>query len=48
VIRGHNGESFEIGHVFDDPRRLVRIPEKGLKGVDDQFVEVGSEAAAVV
>jgi len=48
VIQSRNGESFEIGRVFDETRRLVKIPEKGLEGEGDQFVEVESKAAAVV
>jgi len=48
VIRSQHGESFEIGHVLDDPRRLVTIPEKGLEGIDDQFVDVRSKARAVI
>jgi phosphoribosylformylglycinamidine cyclo-ligase len=48
IIRSHQGESYEIGQVFDNERRLVSLPEKGLKGVDGQFTEAkGKETAAL-
>ena len=48
VVRSHGGESFEIGHVVDDPRRLVRIPKNNLIGVNEQFFEGNTQEAATL
>jgi phosphoribosylformylglycinamidine cyclo-ligase len=46
VIRSHGGESYEIGRVFEDDRRLVNITDKNLRGENEAFLEVGGKKSA--